>query len=287
MIDYVLYCPDFVTIEELEMDSKLDILSSCADAVKSCEVLIITTGAGMGVDSGMPDYRGKQGLYKFWKDVRLSTPRAFLEEPELAWGFRSAMIETFRKNQPHPGYAILLKWITNYNLEYFVATSNVDGHFEKAGFAVDKIREIHGSVHYLQCFDQCQDIWTNDEIVPIDEETGKATRIPMCRHCQKRIARTNTLMFDDPNFIRTRRDAQDDRYQAFLKSIVGKRVLIVEIGAGTAVTTIRATSEALARKYADARLIRINPKNCDVNFPHLGLKMGSLDGLTRIDAALS
>ena len=240
------------------MSDICDIAKSCGDLVKNCETLIVTAGAGMSVDSGLPTYRGPQGLFNFWKNVKLSTPRAFVENVELAWGFKSAQLEAFRKNEPHEGFTILLNWIKKYELDYFVITSNVDGHFQKAGFSETKIREIHGSMHYLQCFDKCQDIWENDEVVPVDEKTGKATRIPICRYCKERIARPNTLMFDDPKFIRSRRDIQDDRYQAFIKSTVGKRVLIIEIGAGKAVKTIRSTSEFLARKYPHSTIIRIN-----------------------------
>lgn len=56
----------------------------------------------------------------------------------------------YRYTKPHEGFSILLE-IAKKKKDYFVVTSNVDGQFQKAGFNPDKLYEIHGSIHHVQC----------------------------------------------------------------------------------------------------------------------------------------
>ena len=64
--------------------------------------------------------------------------------------------------RPHEGFDILLNWAMQK--DYFVFTSNIDGHFQLAGFAHHRIIECHGSIGYLQCTQPCcNEIWKNDQ----------------------------------------------------------------------------------------------------------------------------
>lgn len=73
----------------------------------------------------------------------------------------------YRKINPHKGFNILLDFDRKYNKEVFALTSNVDGHFQKAGYRADKIYEVHGSIHYLQC-DHCIELRENNFHPKID-----------------------------------------------------------------------------------------------------------------------
>lgn len=271
-----------------------DIFETCVDRIKNCEVLIIGTGAGMGVDSGLPAYRGRNGLWTAPPPVyselgislmELATLRGFRKDIELGWGFFGEQLDLYRTTVPHKGFYILLDWINRYHLDYFVLTSNIDGQFQKAGFAEPRIREIHGSIHYLQCLHNCSpEIWHNDEMVPIEQESMKATHIPKCKFCQG-IARPNILMFSDEGFLQTRRNGQDNAYYEFVKSINSRKLLIIEIGVGTAVPTIRKTNEFLARKYAQTTIIRINPSDYKIDPPHISLPLPGLEALEKINSA--
>ena len=65
--------------------------------------------------------------------------------------------------------------LQRFNLDHFVVTSNVDGQFQKAGFAEDAILEVHGSIHHLQCLSPCSNaIWDNREEIPVDFDTMRA-----------------------------------------------------------------------------------------------------------------
>ncbi|BCD68503.1 Sir2 family NAD-dependent protein deacetylase [Nitratiruptor sp. YY09-18] len=245
-------------------------IQEAANAIKEADYLLISAGAGMGVDSGLPDFRGSEGFWRAYPAAKrlglrfeeLANPRWFEDDPHLAWAFYGHRLNLYRKTQPHEGFAKLLK-IAQDKKDYFVFTSNVDGQFQKAGFAEDKIYEIHGSIHFMQCTQPCSEvIWSANGVeVEIDEENFKALEpLPRCINCSA-IARPNILMFGDWNWVDTRAREQESRFAQFLHHIDGKLV-IVEIGAGKAVPTVRMMDEEIAKDFG-ATLIRINPREPD------------------------
>jgi hypothetical protein len=98
------------------------------------------------------------------------------------------------------------------------------------------------------------------------------------------VARPNILMFGDSAWLDRRTAAQRRRFDAFLDEVAGARLLVVEMGAGTGIPTIRMTSERLARR--DGFLVRINPREPDAPPPSLSIAAGALEALAGIDAAL-
>src|SRR4051812_41712489 len=147
------------------------LLGAAADAVRNAEALLIGAGAGMGVDSGLPDFRGPEGFWKAYPPFRgrqfaeMSTPHWFHDDPALAWGFFGHRMNLYRDRAPHAGFAVLRRWGERLPLGYFVFTSNVDGHFERAGFPAERVLECHGSIHFLQCARPCGEaIWPADGV---------------------------------------------------------------------------------------------------------------------------
>lgn len=146
-----------------------------ARLIEAADGLLITAGAGMGIDSGLPDFRGPQGFWKAYPALgragirfeQIARPASLRSTPELAWGFYGHRIKFYRETIPHPGFGILLTIAALLPYGEFVFTSNVDGQFQKAGFAEERVAECHGSIHYLQCLEQCNDaIWPADSFVP-------------------------------------------------------------------------------------------------------------------------
>nr|WP_320051193.1 Sir2 family NAD-dependent protein deacetylase [uncultured Desulfuromonas sp.] len=268
-------------------------LQQAIETMKQAEVLVITSGAGMGVDSGLPDFRGDEGFwnaYPMYQHLGINfyeaaNPIHFSRDPRFGWGFYGHRTNLYRDTVPHQGFALLKKWIKQLSVESFVVTSNVDGQFQKAGFPEEKIVEVHGSIHHLQCQRPCRhDIWPNTEQIPVDFTTMRAQHLPRCPYCGE-VARPNILMFGDFSWIDERTAAQESRFNDFLIRHNGKRLVIVEMGAGTAVPTIRHLTQTLARK-TNARAIRINPREAEIGAPNISIALGALAGLTAIDQAL-
>ena len=260
-------------------------------AFANAQALLITAGAGMGVDSGLPDFRGDEGFWRAYpvakklglRFVELANPRWFEEDPALAWAFYGHRLQLYRTCRPHRGFSMLLETMGRKE-EGFVFTSNVDGQFQKAGFDETSIVECHGTIHYLQCTRCDGGIWSAKEVeVPVDMATFRALSWPHCPHCGA-TARPNILMFGDWDWDSRRSDEQQLRFEDFLQRVIVKRLdlIIVEIGAGTAVPTVRLTGERLAKELG-AKVIRINPREPEID-PALGwgLPMGGLEGIATL-----
>ena len=263
-------------------------------AVKDADALLITAGAGMGVDSGLPDFRGKEGFWRAYPVAKklglrfeeLANPKWFEENPRLAWAFYGHRLKLYRETNPHEGFYLLREFAEKKKGKYFVFTSNIDGQFQKAGYEDERVVEIHGSIHYLQCTLPCEDdIWpANDINVEVDMEEFLAKEpLPKCKYCG-RVARPNILMFWDFSFIPYRTDLALSRLEEWLDYIddMGYKLTIIEIGAGKAIPTVRHFSEDTARKY-DATLIRINPRDYEVPSERdISLNLKGLEGIKAI-----
>ena len=262
--------------------------------LRKADALLITSGAGMGVDSGLPDFRGEKGFwnaYPMYEKLNLdlyqvATPNHFTDDPHFGWGFYGHRSNLYRKTEPHEGFSLLQKWIEFFGWDYFSVTSNVDGHFQKAGYPDDKIFEVHGSIHHMQCTIPCsKKIWDNDQPVEVDESTMRSLDVPLCRACGA-TARPNILMFNDFCWVSERSDEQRSLFSEFLEGNRFKNLVIIEIGAGSAVPTIRNISEGLSPFSENIKIIRINPKEPEISEPHVSLKCGGLEYLKLLDQIL-
>ena len=267
-------------------------INQIKEDIIEADAILITAGAGMGVDSGLPDFRGTQGFWKEYpaaeklglKFEEMANPNWFTSKPEFAWAFYGHRLNLYKETIPHEGFSLLLELVKNKNDNYFIYTSNVDGQFQKAGFNPEKIYEIHGSIHHFQCTkEKSHGIWSaRDAVVEVDMEKFEANSIPKCRTCGA-VARPNILMFGDWDWIPSRSNDQEEKFQLWKKSVRNKRIIIIEIGAGTAIPSVRMLSEHMSSINEFSRLIRINPREFDVsNSKDVSMDMGGLEGLRRL-----
>lgn len=284
---HLLSFSGMATVDDLETS-----LARAAEVISGADALLITAGAGMGVDCGLPDFRGTEGFWRAYPPYRLlglsfvemANPSTFARDPHFAWGFYGHRLSLYRATRPHGGYEVLLKWARSKSAGYGVFTSNVDGHFEAAGFDAGPIYECHGSIHYLQCLEQCgAEIWRADGVnVQVDELTMRAADpLPKCPGCGG-LARPNILMFGDGAWLEGRAEEQYLRYQAWLESVpASAKTAVIECGAGKAIPTVRNESERIARRRG-AVLVRINPNEAKVPAGEVSIRLGAGEALGRI-----
>jgi NAD-dependent SIR2 family protein deacetylase len=261
------------------------------EILDSAEAILITAGAGMGVDSGLPDFRGNDGFWREYPVVKklglefaqMANPKWFVDDAYLAWAFYGHRLNLYRVTTPHRGFGLLLDYVKSKNSNYFVFTSNVDGQFSKSGFDSDKIVEIHGSIHHLQCSQKCTSlIWENSESIEVDMDKFRAKKLIYCPNCSY-VARPNILMFGDFGWVSDRTSLQEDRYEKWLNKNSHKKIAIIEIGAGSAIPTVRMEGEYIAKEYDNATLIRINPREYSVdNSLGYSLECGGLEAIEQI-----
>ena len=265
-------------------------INNASKSINDADALLIVAGAGMGIDSGLPDYRGPNGLWNTWHPARklnmryeqLSTHELFLNEPNLAWGFQSYLTKMYHNLEPHDGYKLLLNLAKNkFKDNYFVITSNVDSQFLKSGFSSDKLYEVHGTKRLWQCIDKgCNKnhfpwLMEIDKIPQIDEKSLYALDpLPKCIHCNK-MARPNVSFFGDLVFNEKLTKVQSSKLYDWLESITNKKLVIMEFGCGISEHSIR--FELKNKQYTmmsnewklpkhflsdiNTKLIRINPDN--------------------------
>src|SRR6267142_6047100 len=98
------------------MNPSEQLLDRAAEVVADADALLIGAGAGMGVDSGLPDFRGDEGFWKAYPPFRgksfaaISNPVWFQSDPEQAWGFFGHRLQLYRQAVPHAGFHILRRW---------------------------------------------------------------------------------------------------------------------------------------------------------------------------------
>lgn len=238
-----------------------------ADLLQNADSLIIGAGAGMGVDSGLPDFRGEHGFWNAYpalgrarmRFTDIARPQAFFDNPQLAWGFYGHRLNLYRATIPNPAFALLKEIAERLPFGAFVYTSNVDGQFQKAGFDPDRVWECHGSIHYLQCQEVCrEEIWPAANFTPFVDEDNclLLNTLPRCKRCHA-IARPNILMFDDWLWVSQRNRIRKDQFKAWRSNT--QRPVAIEIGAGMKIPSVRMFCAG-----TKVPLIRINPGDPDL-----------------------
>ncbi|MBL4797321.1 MAG: hypothetical protein JKY50_07900 [Oleispira sp.] len=265
--------------------------SDAARLIQQADVLLICAGAGIGVDSGLPDFRGDHGFWKAYPALEhegltffdLANPQGFDKNAPRVWGFYGHRYQLYKQTIPHKGFQILKKWCSLKSHPSFIFTSNVDGQFQKAGFNEAQILECHGSINHLQCTGEsgrlCKGIWpaANDSnlqslIINTESLTAQSS-LPKCPHCHG-LARPNILMFDDYNWQPERTEAQEKRFQCWKNSlnILKQKLLVIEVGAGTEIPSVRYLAESMSTDIIRINLWESNGADSVVLIPARGIE---------------
>ena len=268
------------------MSSAETLFSQAAEAIAKADGLLVTAGAGMGVDSGLPDFRGSEGFWNAYPALArarigftsIANPAAFESNPRRAWGFYGHRLQLYRETVPHAGFGILKTLSNEMEHGAFVFTSNVDGQFQKAGFNPRRVVEAHGSIHHLQCQNGCLgDIWSAKDFSPVvdDERCELLSDFPRCPQCGE-IARPNILMFGDWHWLDHRTEVQQAAMRRWSTEV--ERLVVIEIGAGTDIPTVRNLGDNIS-----GTLIRINPREPESSHRNsISIKLGGLEALQGI-----
>lgn len=250
-------------------------INPIVDIITNSDGIIILAGAGMGVDAGIPDFRGNTGLWTSEKDnfIKFASGNAFHERPLEAWNFYINRLMNYSKLPPHRGYFDLKNLMEKLNKDIFVVTSNVDGHFKKSGYNKDKIYEIHGNLEYIQCSNFC--CRETPQMPLFEKSLNSLNEAPHCNNCGS-VMRPLVMMFNDPWFYPKFTGIQSISYMDWAST--KNNIVGIEIGAGLAVPSIRHFGQDYT-KY----LIRINPNDYNISRKQdISIKATALEGIDLI-----
>ncbi len=159
--------------------------------IEAAERIVALTGAGISTDSGIPDFRGPQGLWtKNPKAEKMATLKHYVADPEVreaAWQSRQAMFGSPR--DPNPGHLALVELEQQGKLQA-ILTQNVDGLHHAAGSDPEKIVEIHGTVREVVCL-SCDRRWPMSHAL---DRVNDGESDPACIDCAG-ILKSATISF--------------------------------------------------------------------------------------------
>ena len=204
------------------------------EALKKADKVAVLTGAGISAESGVPTFRGADGLWQNYQVTDLATPEAFARDPELVWRFynwRRELISHVSHNPAHKALVGLERLVPLFTL----ITQNVDGLHLLAGS--QELLEIHGNLWKVRCT-KCQKI-------TLDHSPNMGT-LPKCRSCGG-LLRPHVVWFGealDPDLLG--------------QAIEAARTSQVMLVIGTSSVVQPAASLALEAKSGGALLAEIN-----------------------------
>lgn len=115
---------------------------------KQARRVVIFSGAGLSSESGIPTFRGADGLWKNFSAMDLATPEAFENDPELVWEWYQWRRDLVAKCEPNPAHFAISAY-TAARPSTAIVTQNVDGLLERAG--VKDVVELHGNLWQVRC----------------------------------------------------------------------------------------------------------------------------------------
>jgi NAD-dependent deacetylase len=209
-------------------------ISKVAEKIKPSTKLAVLTGAGISQESGVPTFRGKDGLWRSFRAEELATPQAFEKDPVLVWEWYDWRRGLIKPLEPNAGHFALAELETKVH-DFTLITQNVDGLHRVAG-SRNPI-EIHGTIWRVRCLG-CQEI-TENRVVPIEI-------LPKCEACGG-LLRPDVVWFGE---------ALDEKmlHAVYLCLQVVEVMLIV----GTSAVVQPAASFGLVAKRAGAFVAELN-----------------------------
>ncbi|MFQ6108656.1 MAG: NAD-dependent deacylase [Candidatus Aminicenantales bacterium] len=241
---------------------RIDIL---IETLRSTRQVAVLTGAGVSAESGIPTFRGKDGLWKTYRAEELATPHAFHQNPRLVWEWYDWRRGLIASKEPNSGHLVLARWekiFPSFNL----ITQNIDGLHQKAGST--NILELHGNIWKVRC--------TEEETVTENHETPLSQIPPRCPNCGA-LLRPHVVWFGETL-----------PFSVLQRSLLLSSNCEVMFVVGTSAVVQPAASLPYSASEAGAKIVEINPDPTPLtDFAHFSFRGKAGEILPLIDKKLT
>ena len=223
--------------------------------------MVVLTGAGISAESGIPTFRGKDGIWvvgsREYQPMSMATLTMFRNEPELVWAWYLYRLGVCHTAAPNAGHEAVVKLEQLLEDRFLLITQNVDGLHLKAGSSPARTYQIHGNIEYVRCADECgRPNWPLDEALragrprnaPLTAAETAALACPACGGW----ARPHVLWFDEYY------DEENFRFESSLAAAEGAAVLVV-VGTSGATNLPMQVGQAAARQGATIIDVNLEP----------------------------
>ncbi|MHA7646295.1 SIR2 family NAD-dependent protein deacylase [Nitrosopumilus sp. S4] len=212
---------------------------SIREQVKDFRKIVFVTGAGISQESGIPTFRGKDGLWRNYDAMQLATIDAFYQNPKLVWEWYNERRKNIIAAEPNFGH-IAIAELEKY-ADVVVVTQNIDGLHQKSGSS--RVLELHGSILKIKCT-VCD---FREEIL-----TEFSENPPYCK-CGN-LLRPEVVWFGEP--------LPQDVWQESIKHINQCDLMVI---AGTSLVVSPANILPTYAKQNNAFLIEVNPEDTEMS----------------------
>ena len=213
---------------------------SLAEKIKDAKKIVFVTGAGISQESGIPTFRGNDGLWRKYDPMQLATIDAFNDDPKLVWEWYEERRKNILNAKPNPGHFAIAELEKFKNV--IVLTQNIDGLHQRAGSS--HVLELHGSIIRIKCT-MCEfedDIPTSFENLP-----------PKCTKCGN-ILRPDVVWF-----------GESLPQKVWNQAIIEANTCEIMIIAGTSLVVSPANTLPVYAKQNNATLIEVNPEHTQMS----------------------
>ena len=230
---------------------------SIREKIKNCGKIVFVTGAGISQESGIPTFRGKDGLWKNYDVMQLATINAFYDHPKLVWEWYNERRKNIFSSEPNLGHKAIAE--LEKFVKVIVLTQNIDGLHQRAGST--DVLELHGSIVTIRC--------TNCDFK--GQILTEFTEIPPLCKCGN-ILRPNVVWFGEPL-------PQDVWQQAIIHASRCDLMIVV----GTSLVVSPANTLPIYAKENNATIIEINPENTMMSsYMDFSIKSTSVNALPEL-----
>jgi len=216
------------------------LFESLSEKLKDAKKIVFVTGAGISQESGIPTFRGTDGLWRKYDPMQLATIDAFNEDPKLVWEWYEERRKNILGAKPNSGHIAIAELEKFKNV--IILTQNIDGLHQRAGSS--HVLELHGSIIRIKCTvcDFEDDIPTSFEHLP-----------PKCTRCAN-ILRPDVVWF-----------GESLPQKVWSQAIIEANTCDVMIIAGTSLVVSPANTLPVYAKQNNATLIEVNPEQTQMS----------------------
>jgi NAD-dependent deacetylase len=220
--------------------------------------VLVLTGAGVSAESGIPTFRGSNGLWENHPVEHVASPEGFREDPALVWRFYSQRRAAAKTCVPNAGHHALAALEARLGDRFLLATQNVDGLHRKAGST--RLVELHGNLYRTRCA-MC------DRAPFDDDEAYPAGTVPRCDECARAgrfgVLRPHIVWFGemlDPVDL--------ERVGDFMARAARGRFIFLAAGTSGAVWPAAGFVDQARRRGAETWLVNAEPAENTARFHH-------------------
>jgi NAD-dependent deacetylase len=221
----------------------MDHIEAVANMVVESKRVVVFTGAGFSTESDVPDFRGPQGVWSKFDPSELNLPN-FLRSEEIRekyWQVHKMFWETVREAKPNSGHYAVAELHNMGRLDCII-TQNTDGLHQKAGVPDEKVLELHGTMHWVDCLD-CQRRYPREEV---HQKMLDGQAVPRCDTCNG-ILKPATVAYGQSMPERETRESE-----------ARSAACDLFLAAGSSLVVYPAAQMPLIAKRGGARLVILN-----------------------------